>query len=90
MTALVAAAVAIAVVWLVLRFNRLAALRQDTRNAWSQIDVRLKRRHDLVPNLVEARRRPRLRARLVRPGRARDASLPARIGLVTRADGTPG
>jgi LemA protein len=34
-------------------FNRLVALRQRVREAWSDIDVQLKRRHDLVPNLVE-------------------------------------
>lgn len=35
-------------------FNRLIQLRNRFRNAWSQIDVQLKRRHDLLPNLVEA------------------------------------
>lgn len=34
-------------------YNRLVALRQGTMNAWSQIDVQLKRRYDLIPNLVE-------------------------------------
>jgi len=34
-------------------FNRLVALRRATMNAWSQIDVQLKRRYDLIPNLVE-------------------------------------
>ena len=34
-------------------YNSLVTLRNRTRNAWSQIDVQLKRRHDLVPNLVE-------------------------------------
>lgn len=33
-------------------YNRLVQLRQMVRNAWSQIDVQLKRRHDLIPNLV--------------------------------------
>lgn len=33
-------------------YNRLVRLRNDWRNAWAQIDVQLKRRHDLVPNLV--------------------------------------
>ncbi|MCX7799882.1 MAG: LemA family protein [Fimbriimonadales bacterium] len=40
-------------VWLVGMYNRLVALRQETRNAWAQIDVQLKRRYDLIPNLVE-------------------------------------
>jgi LemA protein len=35
-------------------FNRLIGLRNGVRNAWSDIDVQLTRRHDLVPNLVEA------------------------------------
>ena len=35
-------------------YNRLVGLREQVRNSWSQIDVQLKRRHDLIPNLVEA------------------------------------
>src|SRR5579884_2805613 len=35
-------------------FNRLVTLRMRVRDAWAQIDVQLKRRHDLVPNLVSA------------------------------------
>jgi LemA protein len=34
-------------------YNRLVNLRNQVRNAWRQIDVQLKRRHDLIPNLVE-------------------------------------
>jgi len=34
-------------------YNRLVAVRNQTSNAWKQIDVQLKRRHDLIPNLVE-------------------------------------
>ncbi|MBX6320444.1 MAG: LemA family protein [Rhodospirillaceae bacterium] len=34
-------------------YNRLVALRNQVSNAWRQIDVQLKRRHDLIPNLVE-------------------------------------
>lgn len=34
-------------------YNSLVSLRQQTVNAWSQIDVQLKRRYDLIPNLVE-------------------------------------
>src|SRR5262245_57183138 len=40
-----------AAIWL---YNGLVGLRNQVRNAWSQIDVQLKRRHDLVPNLVGA------------------------------------
>jgi LemA protein len=38
--------------WLMGAYNGLVRLRQAVRNAWAQIDVQLKRRHDLVPNLV--------------------------------------
>lgn len=34
-------------------YNTLVALKNQVKNAWSQIDVQLKRRHDLIPNLVE-------------------------------------
>ena len=34
-------------------FNSLVGLRNQVRNSWSQIDVQLKRRHDLIPNLIE-------------------------------------
>src|SRR5438093_6005307 len=40
-------------VWLVGIYNALVRLRNQVKNAWSQIDVQLKRRHDLIPNLVE-------------------------------------
>jgi LemA protein len=39
---------------LVLAYNGLVKKRNRTQEAWSQIDVELKRRHDLIPNLVEA------------------------------------
>jgi LemA protein len=35
-------------------YNGLVAGRQEVRNAWSQIDIQLKRRHDLIPNLVNS------------------------------------
>jgi LemA protein len=44
--------VVIAVLWFVIAYNGLVRLRNHVKNAWSQIDVQLKRRHDLVPNLV--------------------------------------
>ncbi|HOO76567.1 MAG TPA: LemA family protein [bacterium] len=40
-------------IWVVGAYNGLVRLRQRVRNAWSQIDVQLKRRFDLIPNLVE-------------------------------------
>jgi LemA protein len=39
--------------WLVVVYNRMVALRQGTGQAWSDLDVQLKQRHDLIPNLVE-------------------------------------
>ena len=41
------------VVWAVGIYNGLVKKRVNTENSWSQIDVQLKRRHDLIPNLVE-------------------------------------
>src|SRR6266566_5303908 len=38
--------------WLMTSYNGLVTLRQSVKNAWAQIDVQLKRRHDLIPNLV--------------------------------------
>jgi len=51
MNVLVIAAVALAV-WAVVIFNRLTRLRQLSDNAWADIDVQLKRRHDLIPQVV--------------------------------------
>jgi LemA protein len=39
--------------WLMTTYNGLVRLRNQVENAWAQIDVQLKRRHDLIPNLVE-------------------------------------
>jgi LemA protein len=39
--------------WFLTAYNGLVRLRNQVKNAWSQIDVQLKRRHDLIPNLVE-------------------------------------
>jgi LemA protein len=44
--------VIVAVGWLVLTYNGLVTARNRTQEAWSEIDVELKRRHDLIPNLV--------------------------------------
>ena len=48
------AIVALLVVWAIGSYNRLAGLRNQAANGWRQIDVQLKRRHDLIPNLVNA------------------------------------
>ena len=39
--------------WFMFTYNSLVQLRNAVKNAWSQIDVQLKRRYDLIPNLVE-------------------------------------
>jgi LemA protein len=39
--------------WLMGMYNGLVGSRNEVRNSWGQIDVQLKRRHDLIPNLVE-------------------------------------
>jgi len=41
-------------IWAIWRYNNLIGLRNQVANAWKQIDVQLKRRHDLIPNLVAA------------------------------------
>ncbi len=43
----------VVVAWLVVTFNKLVRIRNQSRNAWADIDVQLKRRYDLIPNLVE-------------------------------------
>ena len=40
--------------WVMGAYNGLISLKNQVANAWKQIDVQLKRRHDLIPNLVEA------------------------------------
>ncbi len=45
--------VAIVVVWVIFTYNGLITLKNRTDEAWSDIDVQLKRRYDLIPNLVE-------------------------------------
>ena len=43
-----------AAMWAIWRYNNLVSLRNQVANGWRQIDVQLKRRHDLIPNLVSA------------------------------------
>jgi LemA protein len=53
MTALILLVVVVALVlWMIGAYNRLISLKNQVANAWKQIDVQLKRRHDLIPNLV--------------------------------------
>src|SRR5690606_20270568 len=66
-------------VWLAFAYNRLVRQRNQVRASWAQIDVQLKRRHDLVPNIVEtvrayaAHERDTLEAVIAARARAADA-----------------
>ena len=46
--------IGVVILFVVSMYNSLVKLRNQVKNAWSQIDVQLKRRHDLIPNLIEA------------------------------------
>jgi LemA protein len=55
MGSLVGLIIVVAIVgWAIAAYNRLVSLRNQVDNSWRQIDVQLKRRHDLIPNLIEA------------------------------------
>jgi LemA protein len=64
-------------------YNRLVQLRQMVKNAWAQIDVQLKRRHDLIPNLVNtvkgyaAHEKGTLEAVISARAKATSATIPA-------------
>lgn len=45
--------IALIILWLIFTYNKLIKLRILSEQAWSDVDVQLKRRHDLIPNLVE-------------------------------------
>jgi LemA protein len=45
--------VVVLILWFIGMYNGLVTKRNQVKNAWSQIDVQLKRRHDLIPNLIE-------------------------------------
>lgn len=50
---IIVGAIAILALWVLMAYNKLIAMRQHCNQAFSDIDVQLKQRHDLVPNLVE-------------------------------------
>ena len=52
-TIIIIIVVALFLLFLVLQYNGLVRLRNRTKNAWAQIDVQLRRRYDLIPNLIE-------------------------------------
>ncbi len=52
-TIIVLAVIVVAVVWAILVYNSLISMRQRVNQAFADVDVQLKQRHDLIPNLVE-------------------------------------
>src|ERR1700758_4366379 len=89
--------IVVLVAWAIGSYNRLVGLRNQTQNGWRQIDVQLKRRHDLIPNLVNAVRggmdfeRDTLTAVMDDRARAQGATSPAdaaqKEGQLTQALG---
>jgi len=71
--------------WLTATYNGLVTLRQAVKNAWAQIDVQLKRRHDLIPNLVNtvkgyaAHEKDTLERVIAARAKATSATLPADV-----------
>jgi len=53
LAAIVGGLILIIGLWLIVTYNGLVKLRNQVKNAWSQIDVQLRRRYDLIPNLIE-------------------------------------
>jgi LemA protein len=85
---IVLAVVVAAVVWVIAMYNGLVTLRNRFRNAFAQIDVQLKRRYDLIPNLVET-----AKGYMAHERQTLDAVIAARSGAVQaaqRAAGAPG
>jgi len=85
--------VALVVIYFVSLYNGLVRGRNETHNGWSQIDVQLKRRHDLIPNLVEtvkgyaSHEQETLEAVVAARGAAVSADTPAAAG---KAEGVLG
>lgn len=72
--------------YIIVTYNRIIRLRQHMRESWADVDVELKRRHDLIPNLVEtvkgyaAHEREVLGKLMELRGKARADSSPRRLG----------
>jgi LemA protein len=79
-------AIVLALLWVALAYNRLRVLHHRVETAYGQIDVQLKRRHDLIPNLVEV-----ARAHMVHEAATLEAVIRARCiaqGAASTAAGT--
>jgi LemA protein len=80
------------IVWIAI-YNGLVSKRNETKNAWSQIDVQLKRRYELIPNLVETvkgymkHERETLEAVIRARQTAVDVSRGGNVGEVVKAEG---
>jgi LemA protein len=72
------------VLFAIVTYNGLVRLRLQTQNAWSDIDVQLKRRHDLVPNLVET-----VKGYAAHEASTLDNVTRARTAAVAAASGSP-
>ncbi|GAA2454780.1 LemA family protein [Streptomyces mauvecolor] len=85
--AVIAVLIAVLAWWLVRTYNRLVRLRNQTQASWAQIDVQLKRRHDLIPNLVEGARgyAAHERATLEAVVAARGAATDSGLGVMDKA-----
>src|SRR5687767_6368429 len=80
--------VVVLVIWAIMIYNGLVALRNRYKNAFSQIDVQLKRRYDLIPNLVES-----VRGYMAHERNTLEAVIRARgdaVGAAQRAAAAPG
>lgn len=54
LTNIIIAVIAIIIIWAIAMFNSLVRLKNRVKEAWADIDVQLKRRYDLIPNLIES------------------------------------
>jgi LemA protein len=80
--------VVLLLIWFVVTFNRLVRRRNQVRAAWAQTDVQLKRRYDLIPNLVETVKgyAAHERSTLEAVAQARTNAMNAQGGVAQRAD----
>jgi len=53
LTYIILGVVAVVILWAIMAYNNFVKLVQQTKEAWADIDVQLKRRYDLIPNLIE-------------------------------------
>ena len=89
---IILAVIALVVVFVILSYNALIRRRNQVDNAWSQVDVQLKRRLDLIPNLVETVKgyAEHERATLEAVINARNAAMAAGPGGARAAGAGPG